>query len=301
VSQSIEKGQKTGTKAFISFKTVPDEARAEYMASRLKECGVPVTFIHGDVGCPYAPGSSDADAWIREFLDSHSFNILISVASQESMRSKWVLHEFWRGLSSADIILLLWCSGPDPAQHFIPVPRSLARWLPTEATTYLVDCREGIDLGIRTAEVSIKEFSAIRRNRSFRRFWILLVALLLILIPGWMFMTWNNPTGFSETDVENLKQLAGAWIIIIFIFVIVVYPSYKLPSTILSRRLRLLTYGFGLKRWGGMVWCLTVLCSGFALGAISSGMLGAVTAIVAGFIGESILNKLVARSYQRSE
>src|SRR5260221_12275569 len=110
----MTKSKNTLAKGFISFKTVPDLETAEYITSQLRERGVVVTFIHGDVGCPFSPGTREADAWVEQFLDTHSFNILITIASQESMRSKWVLHEFWRGLSSSEIILLLWFSGSNP-------------------------------------------------------------------------------------------------------------------------------------------------------------------------------------------
>ena len=152
------KSKSTPPKGFISYKTEPDLEKAKFVATHLQERGLNVAFISGDSLCPFAQGTPEADAWITKLLDSQTSNILISIAFQESMRSKWVLHEFWQGLSSSEIILLLWISGPNPTPHFIPVSRPLTRWLPTPATTFLVDCRENINERVDVVEQVITRF-----------------------------------------------------------------------------------------------------------------------------------------------
>jgi hypothetical protein len=292
-------------KGFISFKTVPDLEYAENIASLLRQRGVTVTFIHGDVGCPFAQGTPEADKWIRGFLDGHSFNVLISIASRESMRSKWVLHEFWRGLSSSDIIVLLWFSGSNPGPHFIPVTTALSKWLPTRATTYLIDCRNNANDAVDIAEQAICQFPAIRRNRSLRRFWTIVGCLGLFILPMYFILTSGDPSDpvAKAQFVDHIKMLGNAWLVIIFAVAAVIYPSaYRLPgrTTNLTRN-QCLTAGFSLARWGAVVWCLTLILTGTAWGAIPSGIFGAINALITALIGESLLKKLVARSYRKAD
>ena len=299
------KSKSTAPKSFISYKTEPDLEKAKFVAAHLKDLGINVAFISGDSLCPFAQGTSEADAWITKLLDSQTSNILISIASQESMRSKWVLHEFWRGLSSSEIILLLWISGPNPTPHFIPISRPLARWLPTAATTYLVDCRENINEGVDVAEQVITQLDSIRWNRRLRRFWTIAGCLVLFALPLYPLLSGASSADASaNTDsVAMTKTLIGAWLVLVCTIAAVMFPAaYKLPTRATNHPLiDRITSGFSLNRWGGLVWFLTVALTGRAWGAVPSGIFGAVVAIVANLIGKSLLGNLVIRSYRRAD
>jgi len=210
---ALAKSKSTPPKGFISYKTEPDLEKAKFVATHLQERGLNVAFISGDSLCPFAQGTPEADAWITKLLDSQTSNILISIAFQESMRSKWVLHEFWQGLSSSEIILLLWISGPNPTPHFIPVSRPLTRWLPTPATTFLVDCRENINEGVDVVEQVITRFGSIRRNRSLRRFWTIVGCLGLFALPPRRQNTWRPLPGcrMREDQHSRSPESSSGW------------------------------------------------------------------------------------------
>jgi hypothetical protein len=216
-----------------------------------------------------------------------------------------VLHEFWRGLSSSEIILLLWISGPNPMPHFIPVSRPLARWLPTPASTYIVDCRENIREGIDIAERTMTQFAAIRRNRSLRRFWTIMRCLGLLALPLYFLIGGGSSIDlFANADSTVMeKTLAGAWLLAIFTIAAVIFPTaYKLPVRPTDHALiERITSGFSLNRWCGVVWCLTIVLTGRAWGAIPSGIFGAVVSVVALLIGKSLLATLVVRSYRKAD
>jgi hypothetical protein len=299
------KSKSTQTRGFISYKTEPDLEKAKFVAADLQERGVTVHFISGESLCPFPQGTPEAEAWITRLLDNQTSNILISIASQESMRSKWVLHEFWRGFSSSEIILLLWVSGPNPTPHFIPVSRPLTRWLPTPATTYLVDCRENINEGIDVSEQAITQFAAIRKNRSLRRFLSIVGCLGLSALPLYFFFIGGSsadPAANADSAVIE-KTVIGAWLVLIFTLAAVIFPTaYKLPARATNHpRIERITAGFSLNRWCGVVWCLTTILTSRAWGAIPSGIFGAVVSVVANLIGKSFLANLVLRSYRKAD
>ena len=126
---------------FVSFKTIPDEEKARSLAECLKDEGFKVTFIHGDSACPHPFGSKEANRWIQQLLSTQHYRVLLSIASEDSLRSHWVFQEFYEGTQKCPLIILLWYGRSNPTSHFFPDPSWLTRRLPALASTYLVDCR----------------------------------------------------------------------------------------------------------------------------------------------------------------
>jgi hypothetical protein len=212
-------------RAFVSFKTVPDLPHARVIADVLHLSGIETTFIQGDIGCPFPIGSEAADKWISDYISKQSFDVLVVVASQQSMRSKWVFQELYMGLTAAPVTLLLWVDGPDPTPHFFPGRPRRYRWFPCESTTYVVDCRGDAAGGAAAAAATIRELDRMRRLRKVRRIAVLgAAAFVMLLVFAITFAL--LPVAMNPLERANQGKAVTTLCLIALTFVLAVwYPS----------------------------------------------------------------------------
>jgi hypothetical protein len=296
--------------AFVSFKTDPDEPTAKQVAELLRSRGLEVTFIHGDTTCPHPFGTTKANRWIRHLLSSKvtESRVLLSIASDASLRSPWVFQEFYLASQVAKLILMLWFSGPDPTDRFVPPPRQLTKRLPS-CSVYLIDCRENAEE--RLGEVAGILHSLRRANRElFLRRAVMLMGLLALLVAPLfaLFQLTPQPDDplASLASSENMDLLMVFWIFLVFLLGTIIFPgSYRVPRPYRQAAfIRQIVPGFGLTRY---VLLVLMTFSGFGLiplgGLLGASIWAACAPVVgvAGWVSSRFLRvRLIRRSYMKS-
>jgi hypothetical protein len=292
---------------FVSFKTIPDEDKARSLAERLKDDGFKVTFIHGDTACSHPFGSKEANRWIKQLLSAQHYRVLLSIASEDSLRSPWVFQEFYEGTQKCPLIILLWYGGPDPTAHFFPPPSWLTRRLPAIASTYLVDCRSNPEDAARIAASIFAQMPKMVRTCNLLRIFVVIGGLLLYSLAVVLVLYLVQPPDdriLAIQQNEMVKAGIDALLRVIFIATILVFPTLRLPKGLSTAgNVRKTSSSFSVIRFG--------LASFFALalfGSITMGLstvpihavVGAIWAVAWYIIIRGLRRMLILRSYRRS-
>lgn len=295
--------------AFISFKTDPDEPIAQRISASLTSRDLEVTYIHGDTTCPHPFGTPEANRWIRKFLSGRVLEsrVLLSIASEASLRSSWVFQEFYEASQSAKLILMLWFGGPDPTVRFVPPPRQLTKRLPSCAV-YLIDCREDAEKRLEVVSEILHSLPRAKRELFLRRLVMSTALLGLMVVPIYAMIQLTPQTDDPIAQIrssERIKILAGAWLYLVFLFGAIVLPGgYLLPRPYRNLDyVRQIVPGFGLTRY---VLLLLLALAGFGLfplGGLPAMLVWGVCSIPLSlgmwFLNRFLRSILIKRSYSK--
>ena len=165
--------------------------------------------------------------------------LLVSIASEASLQSRWVFQEFFQGTTVASLVLLLWFDGLDPSARFVPEPRAITRLLPS-CPVYLVDCRG--DVAARLADVGeiLGSIAAARRTLVLRRLAFGLV-LLGFFVGTFVLVLWRLPV--VDDSLESLRRADQGKAYVLFSYYVIItlgvacMPSnYAIPHRLRSSR-----------------------------------------------------------------
>ena len=130
--------------AFISFRTNPDEPKAQELAALFQQHQIETVPLHGGERCPFKEiERNQAINWIHDLLDKRLANsyATVVIATAASLKSQWVYHEYTVAAEFSVVVFLLWFDGDDPSTYFLPTPTWLMRRSPS-SPVYLLDLRE---------------------------------------------------------------------------------------------------------------------------------------------------------------
>lgn len=222
------------THGFVSFKAEPDETLAKRVSETLQSRGVEVTFVHGDTECPYPFGTPAANRWIKRKLETmvSQSRFLLSIASQESLHSKWVFHEFFTGTQKCKAVFLLWFDGPDPSSYFFPTPDFIMKRMPS-CPVYLIDCRINTENALETVANILLSFKSMKNVLIIRKALTVLGLIILFVAP---FLVMFLAIPISPDELERVQQansvqaIAELWMYVVtLIGIFVLSRNYVIP------------------------------------------------------------------------